>query len=454
MKKRMSKLVALISVAAITITGFAGCKAEQTAKADIVNEETEAQVESDAETETENATGEFVPSLDTEQSISLEIAGGLGNFEALDQVVNDFNEYYPNVTITYEQNDQKALVEYLKNNSYVDIFMTSDANVRSAGEENLYVYDNCLDLTEAGIDVSNVDPELIKACTIDGKLVRLPLARLMCGLVVNKSLLEKEGLAVPQNYEEFLSVCEELKAKGYTPIQSSRYHACSDLVLPMAMSILGNSEELTAKIKAGDTSYAQALTPVYERLDKILQNGYISVEVNDTYPDDNYDGAILKFFEGDVPFWVTTTESFSGMKKRESKSEAFSASPFEYQFINAPLGDDGVYDYEEPWYGFAINKDSDELDYAVEFMGFLARTEELNKLAEVKGMPSVTLKPDDDRFEEVLNPQKKAGRYVYNGEIGSVVTGAICDSANQFGRGELTLGGVIENIESREITAN
>ena len=139
----------------------------------------------------------------------------------------------------------------------------------------------------------------------------------------------------------------------------------------MAMTILGNDKELTAKIKNSDTSYAERLTPVYEKLNELLQNGYISSEVNDTYPDDNYDGAILKFFEGDVPFWVTTTESFSGMKKRESKSEAFSADPFEYEFINAPLGDDGSYDYEEPWYGFSVNKDSKELDYAVEFMKYL-----------------------------------------------------------------------------------
>ena len=392
----------------------------------------------------------FAPALDTEKEVSLEVAGCLGNFEALDQVINDFNEYYPNVTITYEQNDLQALSKYMKNNDYVDIFMTSDANVRSKDQENLYVYDNCLDLSEREMDTSAVDPELLKACTIEGKLVRLPLAKLMCGLVVNKTLLEKEGLEIPEDYEEFLAVCETLKSKGYTPIQSSKFHACSDLVLPMAMSVIGNDKELTEKVKSGDASYAEGLPDVYEKLEEILQKGYISNEVNETYPDDNYDGAILKFFEGDVPFWVTTTESFSGMKKRESKSETFSAEPFEYEFIDAPLGDEGAYDYEEPWYGFSVNKDSDELDYAVEFMKFLAQTEELNKLAEVKGMPSAATNSSDDRFANALNPEKKAGRYVYNGEIGSAVTSAICDSANTFGRGEITtVDDVIKMIEDR-----
>ena len=434
--KNRYKILALLCVVSMAVSGLSGC----------AKEESKASQTADSKEETEK----FTPSLDTKASASLEIAGGLGNFEALDQVVNDFNEIYPNVTVTYEQNDQKQLVEYVKNNSYVDIFMTSDDNVRAKDQKDMYVYEQCLDLAEAGIDLSAVDPELVKVCTIDDRMVRLPLAKLMCGLAVNTTLLEKENLEIPQTYAEFLKVCEALKKKGYTPLQSSKYHACSDLVLPMGMSLLGNDEALTEKIKAGDTSYAEALTPVYERLGELLEKGYIDNTVNETFPDDNYDGAILKFFEGDVPFWVTTTESFSGMKKRESKSEAFTAEPFDYEFINAPLGDEGTYDYEEPWYGFSVNKDSDALDYAVEFMKFLAQPEELDKLAEVKGMPSVTLQNTDPRFEKALGAQKTAGRYVYNGDIGGTVTSAICDSANQFGRAELkTVDDVIQAIRDR-----
>ena len=431
---RKNRMIAFASVAALVVTGITGCGADNSQKTNTADE---------------TAQEEFKPSLDTDASVTLDIAGVMGNFEALDQVINDFNEYYPNVTVNYEQNDAQALTDYLKNNNYVDIFMTSDANVRSKDQENLYVYDNCLDLSD-DIDTSTIDPELIKVCTVDGKLVRIPLAKLMCGLAVNKTLLEKEGLEIPQNYEEFLSVCETLKSKGYTPLQSSKHHACSDLILPMAMVTLGTDEELKDLVKAGDSSYADSLVPVYEKLDEILQKGYISSEVNDTYPDDNYDGAIMNFLEGDVPFWVTTTESFSGIKKREAKSEAFSAEPFEYEFIDAPLGDEGVFDYEEAWYGFSVNKSSEEIDYAVEFMKFLSQAEELDKLAEIKGMPSATLNNQDDRFVNALDPEKEEGRYVLNGELDAGVTGAICDSANQMGRGELqSVDEVINAIKER-----
>ena len=224
---------------------------------------------------------------------------------------------------------------------------------------------------------------------------------------------------------------------------------CYSLVLPMAMNILGNDEELTAKVLSGDTSYADSLKPVYERLSKLIDNGYMSSAVNETYPEDNYDGAILTFFEGEVPFWIANTESVSGMKKRESKSEAFSAEPFEYEFVNVPLGDDGVYDHEEPWYGFSVNKNGDNVDYAVEFMRFLSQEKELNKLAEIKGMPSVTNNSDDDRFNNALNPEKCEGRYVYDGQLSSV-NSIICDTANKMGYGDTTtVDEAIDTIKGR-----
>lgn len=415
-RKRLVKMTVGVCTGALLAACLGGCGSE---KKEVVEED------------------KFTPSLDTEVATSLEIAGFMANFEALDQVVNDFNEYYPNVTITYEQNDTNSLADYLANNSYVDVFMTNVANVSVDAPEGAGVLDDCLDLAKEDIDVSAVDSKLLQSCAVDGKLVRIPVAKTMCGMVVNKTLLEKEGLEIPETYKEFLDACEALKQKGYTPIQSSRYHACSDMVLTMAMNILGNDEELTAKVLAGDDSFADSLKPVYERLSKLIENGYMSSSVNETYPDDNYDGAILTFFEGDVPFWIANTESVSGMKKRESKSETFAASPFEYEFVNVPLGDDGVYDYEELWYGFSVNKNGDNVDYAVEFMRFLSQESELNKLAEIKGMPSVTTNNNDIRFNNALNPEKCAGRYVYDGQLSSV-NSIICDTANKMGYGDIT----------------
>lgn len=418
MKKKILKIVSVFGAMVLTLGALTGCGAKK---------------ESD-EPKTEE---KFIPALSTEKTVDLDIAGFMGNFESLDQVVNDFNEYYPNVTIHYEKCVAGELRKYLDNNKNVDIFMTNDKSLRDAEQADYYVLDKCINLADENIDTSVIDKDLLLACTVDGKLARIPLARTMCGMVVNKSLLEKEGLEVPKNYSEFMEVCEKLKAKGYTPIQGARYHVCSDMILPMALSILGKDETLTEMVNSGNMEYVENLRPVYEKLYEIIDKGYMSAEINAEYPDDNYDGAILKFFEGDVPFWICNTESFSGMKKRETKSETFKSSPFEYSFMNVPLDDEGVYDYEEPWYGFSVSKDSDEIEYAVEFIKFLCMEQELDKIAEIKGMPSVTNSNSDKRFSEAINPSNTVSRYIYDGKLDKSVDVNIAAAGNKLGYKEL-----------------
>ena len=364
----------------------------------------------------------FTPKLDTDKAVNLEIAGFFGNFEALDQVINHFNAYYPNVTTTYEQIGSTKMVEYLKTNPYIDVFMTDDINLRYPNMAETYVLDQCADLGAAGITISNSDVAAFS--TFDGKLARVPMSYAVRGMVVNKTLLEKEGLSVPTNYEEFLAVLEALKQKGYTPIQGPENVVYSALSYSMVMATLGTDSELMAALNNGGEAAVQKLTEMLGRVQTFLDRGYIDREVNATYPENNYDGAILTFMEGDVPFWTCTSEHYSGMRKRESKSEAFKANPFEYQFIFPPMGDTGAYEYMEPWYGFSVNQNSDALDYALEFLRFLSTDSELNTLASVKGVPSIVDDPEDTRYTD-LNAHK-------NIELSYTNSGAILNHVTEY----------------------
>ena len=47
----------------------------------------------------------FTPSLDTSASCHIHVVGGYDNFEALEAEFDRFNEYYPNVELTYTKID-------------------------------------------------------------------------------------------------------------------------------------------------------------------------------------------------------------------------------------------------------------------------------------------------------------------------------------------------------------
>lgn len=350
----------------------------------------------------------FEPRLDTEQRVVLNVAGFFGNYEALDQVIVDFNSHYPNVEIFYEK------VDYVNANTGVDIMMISQESL----ENDPSLASSLADLSEEDVYLGDIDPEMLGTGNVDGRQVFIPIGQNVGGLVVNVSLLESEGLSVPTNYSEFVSVLTTLKERGYTPIQGPNNCIYSGLTNSMLATMLLNDDSLYNAVISGDLSAVDSLRPVYERLNELIDAGFIDYDLNSTYPYDNYDQAIMKFLEGNVPFWVCDSESVSGMAKRESKSDSFRSNPFEYSFIYVPMGDNGGYAYREPWYGLAVNSDSQVYDYAIEFIRFLATRDEINTLANIKGVPSIAIESSDlEIYTNINNPTSIETQAINDGRI-------------------------------------
>lgn len=386
----------------------------------------------------EESSAGFNPKLDTQASVVLNTAGFFGNFEALDQVVNDFNQYYPNVEFTYEQVGSDTYCDYMDANPGVDILMSSPEMFEKYGDK---MDEFCVDLSKADIDLGAIDENMLVSSYHNGKLSAIPMGQNIYGMIVNVSLLEKEGLSVPTNYDEFINVLTALKEKGYTPIQGPNSKVYAELTQNMLFDIILNDQSVYDDLMAGKESVVDTLLPVCDKLDEIVDQGFIDSTVNETYPNDNYDQAILKFFEGDVPFWVCNTEKVSGMKKRESKSEAFTANPFEYTYIYAPLGENGAYAYKEAWFGFSVNQESDAYEYAIEFIRFLATSDEINKMASIKGIPSVAVKNTDaDIYKNILNPGNTEMNCLNEGKITYKMTSDWYTCVNKYMSGELTTG--------------
>ena len=63
-----------------------------------------------------------------------------------------------------------------------------------------------------------VSPPALEATTIGGKLYGMPMETDLIGMYYNKTLLDKEGLAVPTTLDEMVAFCKTTKEKGYVPI--------------------------------------------------------------------------------------------------------------------------------------------------------------------------------------------------------------------------------------------
>ncbi|MCR5837768.1 MAG: extracellular solute-binding protein [Lachnospiraceae bacterium] len=71
---------------------------------------------------------------------------------------------------------------------------------------------------------SNMKDDLLTASPADGVKYSVPVNGYWEGLFVNKEVLEKAGVEVPTSettWEEFLTMCQTIKDKGFTPIAAS-----------------------------------------------------------------------------------------------------------------------------------------------------------------------------------------------------------------------------------------
>ena len=141
------------------------------------------------------------------------------------------------------------------------------------------------------------------------------------------------------------------------------------------------------------------------------------------------------------PIWISPfvclamPSAVSGMKKRESKSETFSANPFEYEFLYAPLGDKGAYAYQQPWYGFSVNKDSEEKEIAVEFLRFMMQEKEIDEMASIKGLPSMAENGTDERYAGLRDAKSIEASFINDGSVPDSIRVALEQVCNDFGAG-------------------
>lgn len=282
----------------------------------------------------------FSPQLNTDEKLTLNILGYFGNFEALDAVTNDFNKYYPNISFNYQQVSGNNLVAFLDSNFQTDIFMTSSDTISSTN-----LIDYCLDLSTVNLNLNDVDQTMLTTSYKGNFLHSLPIGQNIYGIITNVTLLKKEGLDIPKNYDEFINTLNTLKTKGYVPLQSSSTKIYPELTINMMVNTIQEDNELYNDLINGNLKSYSKIENIFNIVSNIQNNEYSLDEVNNLYPFDNYNDAILRFFEGNVPFWICNSEKVSGMKKRETKSETFKANPFEYTYIYAPLGDKGSYVY-------------------------------------------------------------------------------------------------------------
>lgn len=388
---------------------------------------------------------EFTPLLDKESKCEISIIGSYDNFEALEAEFDRFNEFYPNVNLSYVKVDDynNTLSSVLEGKDKPNIFFSYTWMIGNSKYDSIVSHMEDLSDTKLKLNIDCIRQGLINRMD-DGKILMLPVFSRTYGMMVNNDLFKKENLEIPSTWDNLFSVCNSLKEKGYkSPMMGYTKDSSSCLMntiaYPAFVAELANNKEALKKANNLDSSAGEYMRKALGYVNSLINSGFVDLEECDQIAD-NYKKVILRFFEGDVPMMICTGDTVSGTKKRENESEAFKKNPFSYSFAPIPLTNQGGYFIDSPSIEFSVNKDCDNLDMTNEFMRFLIRTKELNEMASIKRLVTPT---NDMSFQSIYAPFASMPKdYTFSPEVIGIkdsLSQQIRVAAYKVGRGELSI---------------
>lgn len=339
----------------------------------------------------------FTPILDKKTSCNIRVVGNYSNFEALETEFDRFNVYYPYVNLEYVKLDnyETSLATVLEGNDKPNIFFSEPKMM--ADESYATVVSHMEELSNSRL---NINLDCIRSNLINhdanGKTYMVPIFSRTYGTLVNKNLFRQEGLEYPTTWTELLNVCKAFQDKGYknpmmgyTKDKKPSSGLMNVIAYPYFISELSKNPQALELANKLDPQAGEYMRKGLNAVAKLAKDKCFDVTECDLIGD-NYEKLLLRFFEGDVPMMVCNGDIVSGAKKRESKSEAYKTNPFKYSFNPIPVTEEGGFFIDSPSVEFSVNKNCDNLDMTNEFMRFLIKTKELDRMATEKGLVTTT----------------------------------------------------------------
>lgn len=323
----------------------------------------------------------FKPRYNTNINCKIKMVGHYGNFEGIESEIVRFNEFYPNVELVYTMlNDYNNIISTsLSSDNSPDLFFTYPWML----DNNLYdeVFSYAEDLSDSNVDInlSTIREGLIYRDK-DGSIPMVPIYTTTFGMLVNEDLFKKESLNIPKTYNELVSTCQAFKNKGYeNPMMGHNSMIMYPMYFPHFCAGIKDNSDAVNKLNSLDSSAAEYMRPSLNLVKSFMDNGFIDLEECNALETD-YEAVIARFFKGDVPMMLSSANTVSGTKKREP------SDVFKYSFHPVPSTDKGGYFLNSVSLCFSVNKESENLDMANEFMRFILTTKELGNLSKIKRM--------------------------------------------------------------------
>lgn len=309
-----------------------------------------------------------------EEQVVLTFFGNINATEkirALEELIHDYMEEHPNVTIIYEGADATFTVDYngllrkrLSTGNGDDIMLSYAGYLPTLAREG---YLARLDSLDSWKEYREDDKSSL---SVNNHYYGIPLERTVIGLYCNMELLQKYNLEVPGNYQELSEACDILSKHGVIPITASQLLPFSGYAYADGLSRLYRSEDAIQRVEQignGQQSPSQYFEEGFFYLSELLEKGYI--DQNATLAADNTEYAEKSFANGECAFLL-------GASDLNVSINHYNAA-LNYQIYPIPVSDGEGVVLTSPDHLLCVNENSKNRDTAIDFVNYCTRREHI-----------------------------------------------------------------------------
>lgn len=195
-----------------------------------------------------------------------------------EEVLTMFNQEYPNISVDYQHYNLSSYSEILQKK----IAMGEKLDVIGINAFELFKYGNQDALVDLGGEKflrnykTEIRSEIQKIS--NSKEYAVSYSAEYFGIWYNKILFEKYNLKVPENYNEFLEVCETFRENDVDPIViGARDSEVASYVYLLRIIQFMDDKDWQLKLKTGEMNFTEgALFHTFVETEDLIKNRYIS----------------------------------------------------------------------------------------------------------------------------------------------------------------------------------
>lgn len=364
-KQYLKSLLALVMVSLMTLSILSACGSNEVASEDSTAAETSA-----AETTQETK----------EEPVNLSVI----NYRVEDQAFYDefnaaFEKKYPHITVKYDAiatKDYPTLKAARIAANEVDVIGSGTSEIRDKAVREQY-----LDLKDQPF-VNNYIKDALELCKYNNELLVLPMNSVSFVTFYNKKLFSDNGIAVPTTWAEFVKACETFKSKGIAPVMFGGKDQW-----PINM-VIGQFEASIVRPALPDF-WTKSLTEENKFTDAPWIEVFTKLKQLSLYLQENSSGLAY----GQAPGLFAQGKAAMMIDGSWSGSQITAAKPsFEVGTFLLPASDiaeNNKTAATKIGSGFAIYKESKNVDAALKYLDFMSTKENYSKYIEFVKMDPV-----------------------------------------------------------------